>query len=469
MSSLITSDRKTLVIGLGVSGMSVARFLARKNCQFEIADTRANPPGLESFKSEFPEVNVHLGALSIGLLENFSEIVVSPGLDTRLSPFKEAKQAGISIVGDIELFARVVSKPVIAITGSNAKTTVTTLVAEMLNGAGVKAQLGGNIGVPVLDLVDKDVDIFVLELSSFQLDTTTSLEPLAATVLNISEDHMDRYNSFQHYVQSKMRVFSNCDIAVINRDDALAQPLIGREVQTISFGIGEPDLGQYGLKKVEEGYHLVKNEGGNLRMLISENDLQLKGLHNLNNCLSAIALCDVAISKFEIDLGDCIQSLMNFHGLEHRCEYVQSVAGVDFINDSKGTNLGSTIAAVKGLGPTVSGKIKLILGGESKGADFKPLGPVLNQFVDEISIFGKDKLKIQQDLTDTSIDSELKVHVVEDLPAALDVLVEESKSGDLILLSPACASWDMYKSYEVRGQHFKELVAELASQEGTLN
>lgn len=448
--SLITSEKYTVIVGLGLSGLSCARHLAKLQSQgragrFVVMDTRANPPLVTQLKESCPDVPLLCGELDFGVLEGAAEIIVSPGLDTNQSPYKELKQKGINVIGDIEMFAREAKAPVIAITGSNGKSTVTTLVGDMAKDAGLTVKVGGNIGVPALDLLGpSEPDLYVLELSSFQLETTESLTPAVATVLNLQADHLDRYGNMVAYHSAKQRIYRNCQQSVWNKQDMLTQPLLGKESKTVAFTTGEPDLKEFGLREFDDELWLCKG----MTNLIRASELRLKGRHNLANALAALALGEAV----NIPMESMLKTLTQFGGLVHRCEWVSQLNGVDYINDSKGTNVGATKAAIEGL----AGKepnLVLIAGGVGKGADFSELQNPLREHCKALIVFGEDKQKLQ-DIAPT----ELTVCVSESLEDAVKQAAEQAGSGDIVLFSPACASFDMFRNFEHRGEEFRRIV-----------
>lgn len=450
---LIASSQLTIVIGLGMTGLSAARYLSRKNVRFMVMDTRQTPPNLESFKEEFPEVVVCLGQLDEALLLSASEIVVSPGMSLKTPELQKAAVAEISIVGDIELFAREVTKPVIAITGSNAKSTVTTLVGEMAEDTGLRAAVGGNLGVPVLELLEDDsVDIFILELSSFQLETTHSLKAKVATVLNVSLDHMDRYASLAEYHQAKQRVYRYAEQVVVNRQDPLTHPPLARGAKALSFGSDRPDINGFGLVQSKGETYLAYQ----FKALMPVSALQIKGKHNAVNALAALALGLAA--GFDMDC--MLNTLTTFKGLAHRCEYIAEINNVLYINDSKATNVGAALAAIEGFASD-SKTIILIAGGDGKDADFSSLIPAATQYVRTAVFIGQDADKLGatlSDVTECVYESSLERAVIKATSYAV--------SGDVVLLSPACASFDMFSGFEDRGEQFTLSVkALLESQE----
>ncbi len=432
---------KTLVVGLGQTGLSVARYLGGKGVAFAVVDSRENPLGKDELEKEFPNTPTWFGEFQLEPFMQATQLVVSPGIAVATPVIQKAKKNGAEIIGDIELFVREANAPIIAITGSNGKSTVTTLVAEMAEKAGWTVYAGGNLGTTSLDLLQrKQPDLYVMELSSFQLETTQSLRAAASVILNLCEDHMDRYDSFNDYVAAKEVVYKNSKLAVINRDDSLVKAL-KVDVPSVSFGLDEPSAEQYGVRK---GY-LAK--GDQQLMLIDE--MKVQGSHNVANALSALALGEAV----NIPMEAMLDAIRNFKGLEHRTQWVAEINGVTWFNDSKGTNVGATIAALDGL----SGKTVLIAGGQGKGADFSPLTEVINKKARAVVLIGEDREQIA-----TVIDEDVNVVYAEDMPEAVSLAASLAKPNDNILLSPACASFDMFKSYGHRGDVFMEAVRSLS-------
>jgi UDP-N-acetylmuramoylalanine--D-glutamate ligase len=431
-----------LIVGIGKTGLSIARYLHRKKKPFLVFDTRHDVPGLVEFKAEFPNVPVYLHHMPSEYLEQLIDIIASPGVPLDTPFFKQALQLGISIYGDIECLAREIKAPVIAITGTNGKSTVTTLVGEMAKAAGFSVAVAGNIGQPVLDMLDDEhqYDLWVLELSSFQLDLTYSLAPVVATILNVSPDHLDRHHTFDAYVQSKQRVYRQAQIALFNRQDSYTVPDTQQHV-SVSFGNDVPELGNWGLINQENEVYLAKGS----ECLLAVESLLLKGIHNWLNALAAAALANaVGISQQDI-----ISVLKSFAGLPHRCQWVRSLDGVGWINDSKGTNVGATISAINGIGGALPGKIVLIAGGQGKGADFVDLTQPVSDFVRSLVLIGEDADKIAAALAHI-----LPIERAYSLEEAVIKARSCAEPGDVVLLSPACASLDMFRDFNHRGEVF---------------
>lgn len=456
--SLIASSHTTLVLGLGATGLSVARYLSRTGRPFAVADSRAAPPNLAAFQAEFPGLRPHLGELSAQLLCQFSQIILSPGIPREEPAVAAAIAAGVPVIGDIDLFVQDARAPIIAITGSNGKTTVTTLVGDMAKACGVDVGVGGNLGVPALDLLSPSRALYVLELSSFQLESTRHLGAHAACILNLSDDHMDRYSAvpgckspMQAYHRAKQRIYFGAKHIVANKEDPLTQPPLAEGVKCVQFSLAQPDLQDYGLLKDGAEVFLAKG----LTALLNTRELRIRGRHNWANALAALALGEAA----GLDRDVMLASLKNFHGLPHRCEFVGSKNGVEYFNDSKATNVGATLAAIAGMASRPQ-QIVLILGGDGKGADFSPLVKACQHpgqsAVKAVVTLGRDGPVLAELLRPY-----LPVEEASGLPEVVQKVAALAQPGDLVLLSPACASLDMFKNYEARGALFAELVGQL--------
>ena len=443
-------DKKVLVLGLGETGLSALRWLQTQGAILSVADSRENPPSADDVIRRMPKVVVHTGAFKPEVLLSADLIVISPGVALSEPAVQAAIKHGISVIGDVELFAqyRPANAKVIAITGANGKTTVTTLVGEMCKAAGFKTIVAGNIGLPVLEaLMMEAPDVYVLELSSFQLETTHSLVVDAATMLNLSEDHMDRYEHLQDYAVAKAHIFYHAKLQVLNRDDAWSMLLARPKLAQVTFGFSEQE---YGLKQVQgdtlqKDTWLVDGE----KELIKVNDLKIAGLHNAANALAAVALC----RGIGVDYAPIIQTLYNFKGLPHRVEWVANIDDIDYYDDSKGTNVGATCAALSGLPQ----KIVLIAGGDGKGQDFAPLADAVAANARAVVLIGRDAGLIETALLQTNI----PMYRAIDLPEAVNIAKKVAEAGDAVLLSPACASFDMFKNYVHRAEVFVDAVKQL--------
>lgn len=443
-------NKRILIVGLGATGLSCARFLTSQGANIAITDSRPNPPCLEALRSELPDVAVFVGGFDPDAFVRAECLVVSPGISLRDPLIIEARARGVEILGDIEIFAHFAMAPVVAITGSNGKSTVTTLVAEMARESGLKTAIGGNIGTPALDLLAQQPDLYVLELSSFQLETTSSLEPAVAAILNISEDHMDRYASVSDYTAAKMRIYHGGGALVINRDDPLVRATLARVQHgrpVVRFGRDEPVADDFGL--CIHGGEVWLCRGA--ERLLPERELKIKGSHNTANALAALALGQaVGLSQSAM-----VQVLQRFSGLPHRCQRIRERRGVIWYNDSKATNVGAALAAIEGI---PAEKIVLIAGGQGKGQDFTPLREAVSGHCRAVVLLGEDAPFLQQALVDT-----VRLVPVMTLAEAVTEAAELAQPGDAVLLSPACASFDMFKSYVDRGEQFVSAVEALAA------
>lgn len=434
----------TLVVGLGKTGLSVVRYLHALGEAIIVVDSRDIPPGLNVMKTDFPDVRCETGAFDKALFRNAHRIVVSPGVPLSEPALVEAKHNDIEIIGDIDLFAREARAPVIGVTGSNGKSTVTALLTQMASSDGKKAIACGNIGLPVLDALDDDVDLYVTELSSFQLESLQSLPMRAAVVLNISADHMDRYESITTYALSKQRIYDGAEVLVVNKDDALARRVLAADRQVIYFTLQTPGAGELGLCTHDGVESLCFGDDAS----IAVTELRLKGSHNIQNALAALALGTAAGVSVEAML----ETLKTFSGLAHRTQLVAHQSGVDWINDSKATNVGAAIAAMNGL----SGKQVLIAGGVGKGADFTDFGKAISSHCRAVVLIGEDAPLIRN-----VIDPSIPVVMAESMEDAVKQASVLAQAGDNVLLAPACASFDMFDSFEQRGDCFIEAVERL--------
>ncbi|MGK0404843.1 MAG: UDP-N-acetylmuramoylalanine--D-glutamate ligase [Oleispira sp.] len=468
MTNLIASDQKRLIIGMGQTGLSCARFLTEKGLSFDLCDTRELLPNQADIESEFPQCQIFKGELDAEILVRYQELIVSPGIAIAEPAIVSALKQGSRVRGDVDIFAEYVTKPIIGITGSNGKSTVTTLVGEILAAGGHKPAVCGNIGIPVLEVLlnDDHYDCYVVELSSFQLETTHHLAAEVACVLNMSEDHMDRYNSMMAYYQAKHRIFQGCRNIVVNREDALTQPLVSTSMPKKSFGLQAAEnpvaaKNQYAIALQKDKANEV-NLGEFLMFeqqpIFPVAQLKIKGRHNQLNALAAIALVESLPADFEVNYDQLHQVLSDFTGLPHRCSWVAEHDNVEYFNDSKGTNVGSTLAAIEGLASNDSKNIILIAGGVGKDQDFEPLADACQLSVKQAVLFGRDASLIASSLVSTC-----ELNIVETLEQALIQAREVSCPGDVILFSPACASFDQFANYVKRGEVFEQLVAEIIS------
>ena len=441
-----SSAGHVLVVGLGETGLSCIRHLAgshRKVRRIVAADSREHPPRRAAVESEFPEVEVRCGGFDASVFDTAVEIVVSPGVSVREPALQSAAARGVPIIGDIELFARAADAPVVAITGSNGKSTVTSLLAAMAQRDGVRAGVGGNLRPPALSLLGRGYELYVLELSSFQLETTSALRPAAATVLNISADHMDRYESFDEYIAAKRRVLGGETVVVTNLDDPLAARLGGDRCRTIGFSTQADPHAQWYVTGSGSAARIMRCRNA----VIPVDSVPLPGMHNVANVLAAFALGDA----IGLDIGAMSAAVEAHIGLPHRCETVAACGGVRWINDSKGTNVGATVASIEGIG--AHGPLVLIAGGLGKGADFSPLLAPAARHVRCAVLIGRDAIRLGEVLHRCT-----EIRYAPDLATAVDIASAVAHEGDSVLLSPACASFDMFADFEARGDAFRRLV-----------
>lgn len=431
--------KKVVIIGLGLTGQSCVDFFLARGVTPRVMDTRISPPGLDKLPDS---IERHLGSLNEDWLLSADLIIASPGIAVAHPALSAAADAGVEIIGDIELFCREAQAPIVAITGSNGKSTVTTLVGEMAKTAGVNVGVGGNIGLPALMLLEQNCELYVLELSSFQLETTFSLKAAAATILNVTEDHMDRYPfGLQQYRAAKLRVYENAAVCVVNADDALTMPVRGADERCVSFGV---DVGDYHLnRQLGDTWLRVKGE-----KVLNTKEMKMVGQHNYTNALAALALADAV----KLPRSSSLKALTTYVGLAHRFQLAWEHNGVRWINDSKATNVGSTEAALKGL--HVDGTLHLLLGGDGKSADFSPLSHYLQGANVRLYCFGRDGAELVQVRPDVAEQTET-------MEQAMKLIASRVKPGDMVLLSPACASLDQFKNFEQRGDIFTHLAKEL--------
>ncbi len=450
--ALDPQSAKVLVVGLGSTGISVARYLQKMGFKFAIIDSRDKPPLIDEFFEQMPDTPVFTGGFDDAAFKVATHLIVSPGLSLNEKPIMKAIANGSKIVSDIDLLACSVDKPIIGITGSNGKSTVTTMVGDMAKASGKRAAVGGNLGIPALDLLDQQADIYVLELSSFQLERTSVLNAAAATVLNVSADHLDRHADITEYAQEKQRIFNGNGIMVINIDDPAVSAMTDNARKTLTFSIKNKADFYLAHQNTEESAlsseaeYLMHNNDP----LMPLSELPLEGRHNAANALAALAL-GVAVG---LDIQAMCNTLRNFKGLEHRMQRVAQIAGVTWINDSKATNIGACVAALEGY----VRKVILIAGGDAKGADMNELSPIIMSKAKSVVLMGKDAPLIKQALKDSSV----PVYAADNMVQAVQIAAGLAKSGDSVLLSPACASLDQYKNYQDRGEKFTQAVLSLA-------
>lgn len=441
----LEAGTRALVLGLGRTGLSCARYLRRKGLDVRVADTRMLPPGRDALRASAPDTELRTGPFDSSLLDGVAQVVISPGLSLREPVAVEASRRGLPVVGDIELFAREARAPIAAVTGTNGKSTVTTLVADLANAAGRKALAGGNLGEPALDLLERPAPaLYVLELSSFQLETVHSLHTATATVLNVTPDHMDRYETLADYAAAKARIFDGCDVAVINADDAAVREMPRGGQSVLSFSLVARDA-DYTLEREPEPMIVCRGEP-----LLPLAAMRIQGLHNAANAMAALAMCEA----LAIPSGAALEALAAFGGLPHRSQWVADVGGVRFVNDSKGTNVGATLAAVSGL----DGPLVLIAGGDGKNQDFGELREAFRGKVVHVVLIGRDA-----PLLEAALSGVCSTERADDMASAVAAARRAARPGSTVLLSPACASLDMFRDYAHRGDAFAAAVRSLAA------
>jgi UDP-N-acetylmuramoylalanine--D-glutamate ligase len=453
MSASPSGTRSAVIAGLGKTGLSCARYLLAHGWSIAVTDTRAQPPELAKLRALDANVPVRLGGLDTTLLDDALCVVASPGLALADPFFIAARSRGLEIVGDVELFARAVDAPVAGITGTNGKSTVTTLVGRMAERAGMRVRVGGNLGEPALDLLGaaesdaQRTELYVLELSSYQLETTVSLDLKAAAVLNVTPDHMDRYATLEDYAEAKARIFARCDTAVINLDDALVVAMPRPGQRTLSFSLRASIGADYAVTTDSDSKWWLSRRG---EPLMAVSSMKIQGLHNAANALAALALGEA----LGLPLPAMLEELAAFPGLPHRSQWVADVNGVTYVNDSKGTNVGATLAAVAGM----SGPLVMIAGGDGKNQDFTPLREAFRGKVRHTVLIGRDAAAIARVLAGVCT-----VENAATLEDAVRAAARAARAGDTVLLSPACASLDMFRDYTHRGAVFTEAVKGLAA------
>jgi UDP-N-acetylmuramoylalanine--D-glutamate ligase len=436
----------SIVVGLGKTGASCLRYLSKRGIPVVATDSRRAPPGLAELGDDASQFDLRLGGFDLSLLDGASQVVMSPGVSLEEPIARAAIDRGIEVLGDVELFARNVQAPVIGITGTNGKSTVTSLVAHMAATAGLSVLAGGNLGDAVLDLLEQPTpDLYVLELSSFQLETTSSLRLQAAVVLNVTADHMDRYPSVAAYALAKSRIFAKAATVVLNADDPLVASMRGAATaRIVTFSVENVAAsGPADFSLLRAGTQLRLARHGVALLDLAR--LKISGLHNAANALAALALGEAA----GLPMPEMIEALESFTGLPHRSEWVAEVAGVSYVDDSKGTNVGATIAAVAGM----PGPLVMIAGGVGKGQDFTPLAQAFRGKVRHAVLIGKDAPALSKVLAGVCTTERAA-----SMPQAVAAAMRAAQAGDTVLLSPACASFDMFRDYAHRGDVFAATV-----------
>jgi UDP-N-acetylmuramoylalanine--D-glutamate ligase len=446
MNAVAPKAPYAVIVGLGRTGISCVRYLNARGWRLAVTDTRVAPPELTQLQALDPSIPLSLGALDTRLLKDAVCVVASHGVSLTEPFFAEARRLGLEIVGDVELFARAADAPVVGITGTNGKSTVTTLIGRMAARAGLRVRVGGNLGEPALELLAPGTQLYVVELSSYQLETTESLACRAATVLNVTPDHLNRYPSVASYAAAKARIFARCDTAVINLDDPLVVAMPHAARRTLSFSLRAAIGADYAVAQHEGRWWLTRAQVPLLALAA----MKMKGLHNAANALAALALGEA----LALPLAGMLEELRTFAGLPHRAQWVADVGGVSYIDDSKGTNVGATLAAVAGM----PGPLVMILGGEGKQQDFTPLAGAFRDKVRHAVLIGRDAPQLEQALRGVC-----PLERAATLPQAVRAAAAAARPGDTVLLSPACASFDMFSDYAHRGTVFVQAVQELAA------
>lgn len=437
-----------MIVGLGETGMSCARFFKRRGIPFSVVDREGRPRHLDTLRALAPDATFSL--MDTDVLMAAEELVVSPGVPLSTPEIQRAVQAGVPVTGDVAIFAGEVTEPIVAITGSNGKSTVTALVGKMANDQGISAGVGGNIGTPCLDLIGDGSDLYVLELSSYQLETASPLPCEIAVVLNLSPDHLDRYDSREDYYRTKASIYAAARKAVVNRNVAFDFDVSGAE-SILTFGVEAPvDSDSFGLIQRDNKCWLARGD----ELLLDVNRLGIRGKHNHVNALAALAIG----THLGLDTPKMLESVESYQGLEHRCELIGESGGVTYFNDSKSTNIASTEAAIEGLSAESRRNVILILGGMDKGADFTELLRTVASHVKLLLVYGQDAGNIA-----SALEQNVATRRCGDLGEVVEHAVQEAEKGDVVLFSPACASFDMFENFEHRGRVFKSLIREKLS------
>ena len=446
MPELISSSTQRAILGLGTTGRSVARFWKARGIPFIALDTRPELANDLDLRRELAGIEAHFGDFDDVLFDQIDLLIASPGIAMDSPELLKAKDAGAEIRGDIDVFVAETDKPVIGITGSNGKSTVTTFVGQLLESCGLRVALGGNLGIGALDLLDQDADIYVLELSSFQLERAGDLNLAVATVLNLTPDHLDRHQTMPLYHLAKHRIFAGAKHVVVNARDPLTLPVGKGDVGWTAWRDDEPDLRQLGIRQIEGEPWIAFGFDSLIRCA----DLPVLGEQNIRNVLAALAICRGVGFEFK----QLIEGVASLRGLPHRCEFIGEIDGVSFINDSKATNVGAAVSAISGL--SVGKNIILIAGGEAKGQSFEALSKAVNGACKHVILIGEAAGEIAK-----SLPTEAAVAFADSLNAAVEMAAGSASTGDVVLLSPACASFDMFANYEQRGNAYREAVLRL--------
>ncbi len=434
-----------LVMGMGMTGASCAKYFAVRGIVAEFIDTRAQPPGMDAILDVMPDARIQLGEPLPALRTTIERIVVSPGFDMGVALLTEAREREIEIVSDIDLFVAECAAPIVAITGSNGKSTVTAMVGEILTATGMSTAIGGNIGIPALDLLERDADVYVLELSSFQLERSRAVPAAAAVVLNLSPDHLDQHHGMSAYRAAKARIYRGCRHAVVNRDEPDLAGLVRHGTPVTTFGLDQPADGQLGIRRTARGECIASGDA----LLISVDELPLIGRHNVSNAMAALALG----ATLGANLSGMAQALKRFRGLAHRMQVVSSASGATWIDDSKATNVDAALSSLA----AIEDPFVLIAGGDAKGATFTELAAALNGRSGAVILLGRDAQRMA-----TELSGSCTLQVVADMHAAVAAALPIIAPGHTVLLAPACSSHDMYRDFAARGDAFAAAIRELA-------
>lgn len=442
--ALDSQHSRILVVGIGITGVSVARFLQKLGLVFAMIDSRDKPPLKDDFFQQSPDIPVFTGGFDDAAFKVATHLIVSPGVSLNEKSIIKAIANGAKIISDIDLLVCSVNVPIVGITGSNGKSTVTTMLGDMAIASDKVVAVGGNLGTPALDLLNPKAELYVLELSSFQLERTSILNAAAATVLNVTADHLDRHADLAEYAREKQRVYQGDGVMVINADDALVAAMQDVQRKTLTFSI--KSTADFHLSYQGDSEYLMYQQ----TPLMPLSELPLEGRHNAANALAALALG----KAIGLDLSCMCEALKDFKGLDHRMQRVAQIQGVTWVNDSKATNIGACVAALEGY----DRKVILIAGGDAKGADMNELTPVVQEKTKGVVLMGKDA-----DLIEQALGACVPVHRADNMVQAVQIAAKLASGGDSVLLSPACASLDQYKNYQDRGNQFAQAVLALVA------
>ncbi len=441
-----STEPSVLIMGMGETGASCARYFATLGIAAEFVDTRERPPGMHQILDAMPDARIYTGGHVTALRESIERIVISPGVDLESPLIKAGRTRRLDIVSDIDLFVAECTVPLITVTGSNGKSTVVSMLGSMLSAAGTRTAVGGNLGTPALDLLDPDVELYVLELSSFQLERSAPVPSAAAVILNITPDHLDQHRDMDAYGAAKARIYLSCDHAVVNRDLPELLTLVPSGTDVTTFGIDHPAAGEFGIRTTPRGECIALGDA----LLLAVDELPLLGRHNLSNAMAALAL-GTAIGASSAGMA---QALKRYRGLPHRLQVVSDARGIQWIDDSKATNVDAAVRSIA----SVADPFVLIAGGDAKGADFAALAAALSERDCRVVLFGRDAAKIAGQLGSIG-----DARIVATMQAAVELAADAVEPGGTVLLAPACSSLDMFDSFAARGNAFAAAVRGLGS------